>query len=492
MSAEPEAEIHRNASNFIGGEFVASRTGATIANIEPATGRTIGTLPDSDGSDADAAVAAALRAFPRWKATPAEERSKLLLRVAELIERNLEELAQLESLDSGKPVSLARRLDIPRAVANFRFFATAILHDSTEAHMTDGRALNYTLRQPLGVAGLISPWNLPLYLLTWKIAPAIAAGNTCVAKPSELTPLTANRLAELIAEAGLPPGVVNIVHGLGAKVGAALTAHRDVPLISFTGGTATGEHVARSAAPLFKKLSLELGGKNPNIIFADANLDDAIATSVQSSFANQGEICLCGSRIFVERSIHEEFVARFAEATAKLVVGDPRDARTDVGALVSAAHLKKVTGYVDLARTEGGTIVTGGKRPAALPSANEGGFFLEPTIITGLTTRCRTVQDEIFGPVVTVTPFDTDGEAIEFANSTRYGLSASVWTENLSRAHKVAAALDSGTVWINTWLLRDLRVPFGGMKDSGVGREGGHDSLHFFTEAKNVCVRLGD
>jgi aminomuconate-semialdehyde/2-hydroxymuconate-6-semialdehyde dehydrogenase len=476
--------------NFVDGRFIAARSNQTIDDFAPATGQIIATIPDSDAADVALAVEAAKRAFPKWRATPAEERSKLLLRLADLIEANLDELARLESIDSGKPVSLARKLDIPRAVANFRFFATAVLHQSSESHLTDDRALNYTLRQPVGVAGLISPWNLPLYLLTWKIAPAIASGNTCVAKPSELTPLTANRLAELSLEAGIPPGVINIVHGLGPKAGQAIVEHPDVPLISFTGGTATGQIVARTAAPMFKKLSLELGGKNPNIIFADADLEAAVATSIRSSFWNQGEICLCGSRIFVERSIYDEFLERFVAATKKLRIGDPLDEATDVGALISDAHLRKVSGYVDLGCSEKGRLLTGGRRPEGLPDHLAKGWFLEPAVIADLTTDCRTLQDEIFGPVVTVTPFDGAEQAIEFANSTRYGLSASVWTRDLARAHKVAAALDSGTVWINTWLLRDLRVPFGGMKESGVGREGGVHSLEFFTEMKNVCVNL--
>ncbi|HVR40740.1 MAG TPA: aldehyde dehydrogenase [Thermoanaerobaculia bacterium] len=473
-----------NIANFINGEFVPAHSGNTIDDIGPATGEVIAQIPDSDRQDVDDAVRAAKNAFPSWSRTPANERSRLLLKLADVIEQNLDNLARIESLDNGKTVSLARRLDIPRAVANFRFFATAILHDASEAHVTDAAALNYTLRHPLGVAGLISPWNLPLYLLSWKIAPAIASGNTCVAKPSELTPLTAHRLAELSLEAGIPPGVINIVHGYGAKAGAAICEHPDVPLISFTGGTITGAKVAASAAPLFKKLSLELGGKNPNVIFADADLEQAIATSIQSSFANQGEICLCGSRIFVERAIHDEFVERFAAATKKLRIGDPSDESTDVGALISEAHLAKVTGYIELAKQEGGTIVTGGHR------VDRAGFFIEPTVITGLSTDCRVVQEEIFGPVVTITPFDSEADAIAFANSTRYGLSATLWTRDLQRAHRVAAAIDSGTVWINCWLLRDLRVPFGGMKESGVGREGGFESLRFFTEAKNVCVKL--
>lgn len=471
-------------ANFINGEFVPPKSGAYFDDFEPASGEVIAQIPDSDRADVDAAVAAAKSAFPAWSRTPAEQRSRALLKLADLIEQNLEALACLESRDNGKSIGLARRLDIPRAVANFRFFATAILHHASEAHVTDSAALNYTLRQPLGVAGLISPWNLPLYLLSWKIAPAIASGNTCVAKPSELTPLTANRLAELTLEAGLPPGVINIVHGYGPKAGAAICEHPDVPLISFTGGTVTGANVAATAAPMFKKLSLELGGKNPNLIFADADLGEAMKTTIRSSFWNQGEICLCGSRIFVERSIYDQVVERLAFAAPKLLLGDPSAEETQVGALISEAHMQKVLGYIALAKEEGGTIVAGGNR------VDRPGWFVEPTVITGLGCDRRVMQEEIFGPVVTITPFDDEEEAIAFANSTRYGLSATVWTSDLKRAHRVAAALDAGTIWVNCWLLRDLRVPFGGMKDSGVGREGGFESLNFFTEAKNVCVKL--
>ncbi len=470
--------------NFIGGRFVPPASGTYFPDVNPATEETIAEIPDSDARDVDAAVRAARVAFPAWSKTPAEQRSRLLLNLADVIERSSDELARCESQDNGKPLSLAKRMDIPRAVANFRFFATAILHHASQAHVTDSTALNYTLRQPLGVAGLISPWNLPLYLLSWKIAPAIASGNTCVAKPSELTPLTAHRLAELSLEAGLPAGVMNIIHGTGPKAGAAICEHPDVPLISFTGGTVTGAKVAASAAPLFKKLSLELGGKNPNVIFADADLDDAIATSIRSSFWNQGEICLCGSRIFVQREVYDSFVERFVAEAKKLRIGDPMDPHTDVGALISEQHLEKVMRYVALAREEGGSVV-GGNR------VDRPGWFLEPAVITGLGCECRVLQEEIFGPVVTITPFDGDAEAVQFANATRYGLSATVWTRDLARAHRVAAELHAGTVWINCWLLRDLRVPFGGMKDSGVGREGGLDSLELFTEAKNVCIKLG-
>ena len=471
-------------ANYINGHFSGPCCDLYFDNIAPATGEVAAQVPDSDDHDIGDAVFAARMAFESWSKTPAAERSRILLRLADLIERDLEELARLESIDTGKPISLARRLDIPRAVANFRFFATAILHDASQAHVTDATALNYTLRQPLGVVGLISPWNLPLYLLSWKIAPAIAAGNTCVAKPSEITPMTAHRLAQLAHEAGVPPGVINIVHGTGPNAGAALCEHEDVAAISFTGGTVTGAKVAAAAAPKFKKLSLELGGKNPNVIFADADLDECIATSIRSSFWNQGEICLCGSRIFVEHSIYDQFVERFVEATKKLRVGDPLDETTDIGALVSEAHMQKVLGYVDLAKQEGGTVVTGGSR------VDRKGFFVEPTVITGLGAWCRTTQEEIFGPVVTITPFESEARAITFANASKYGLAASLWTRDLQRAHRVAAALHAGTVWINCWLLRDLRVPFGGMKESGVGREGGFESLNFFTEAKNVCVKL--
>ncbi|HEX3108862.1 MAG TPA: aldehyde dehydrogenase [Thermoanaerobaculia bacterium] len=465
-------------ANFIGGSFVPPHSGTYFDDINPSTEEAIAEVPDSDARDIDDAVRAARKAFPAWSLTPVAERSRLLLKLADLIEKNFDELAQIEADDCGKPLSLARTLDIPRAIANFRFFATAIQHQASEAHITDSTAINYTLRQPLGVVGLISPWNLPLYLLSWKIAPAIAAGNTCVAKPSEMTPLTANRLAELANEAGIPAGVINIVHGFGGKAGRALTAHDDVAAISFTGGTLTGAAVAANAAPGFKKLSLELGGKNPTVIFADADLDQAIPTALRASFWNQGEICLCGSRIFVEQPVYDAFVDRFVAMTRDLRLGE------DYGALISAAHLEKVSRYIDLAKEEGGTIVAGGNR------IDRKGYFVEPTVITGLGTECRVLQEEIFGPVVTITPFRDEAEAIAFANSTRYGLSSSVWTRDLSRAHRVAAAIESGTVWINCWLLRDLRVPFGGMKESGVGREGGFESLHFFTEAKNVCVKL--
>ncbi|MCA9285967.1 MAG: aldehyde dehydrogenase [Phycisphaerales bacterium] len=484
-------------SHFISNRDEPPRSGAYLDDIDPATGELFSEVPDGDERDVDMAVEAAARAFPGWSGTSAAERSRLLLRLADLIEERLDEFVLNESMDNGKPVALARGLDIPRAAANLRFFATAILHWSSASHATDaavaggGRAINYTLHTPRGVAGCISPWNLPLYLFTWKIAPALATGNTVVAKPSELTPVTAYLLGLAARDAGLPPGVLNIVHGLGAKVGAAIVAHPRVPAISFTGGTRTGREIARVAGPMFKKLSLELGGKNPTIVFADADLKQAVPGCVRASFANQGEVCLCGERLLVQRSVLDAFLPRFVERTRALRVGDPLEPTTDQGAIVSKAHLDKIRSYLALAREEGGEILCGGEAPDRLPPRCEHGAFLEPTVITGLAPDCRVNQEEIFGPVVSVIPFDDEDEAIAIANGTPYGLSASVWTSDLTRAHRVAARLEAGTVWINTWLLRDLRVPFGGVKASGVGREGGEDALRFFTESKNVCVGLG-
>jgi aminomuconate-semialdehyde/2-hydroxymuconate-6-semialdehyde dehydrogenase len=477
--------------NFIGGAHIGPQSGKYLDKVDPATGQALAQVPDSDERDVDAAVAAAARAFPPWSRTPAAERSRLLLAIAERIEANLDRLARAECTDTGKPLRLARSLDIPRAAANFRFFATAILHTQSETHRTDDVALNYTLRQPRGVAGLISPWNLPLYLLSWKVAPAIATGNTAVAKPSELTPSTAHLLTGLCQDAGLPPGVLNIVHGLGARVGAALVAHPRVPTLSFTGGTATGAEIARSAAPRFKKLTLELGGKNPNIVFADADLDIVIQTSLRSAFDNQGEICLCGSRILVEQKAYANFVERFVAAARRLKVGDPLDADTDQGALISQGHLDKVRSYLRLAQEEGGRVLCGGGTPETLPERCRGGYFLQPTVLVNLGASCRTNQEEIFGPVVTIAPFEREADALAQANATPFGLSASLWTRDLSRAHRVAEKLECGTVWVNCWLLRDLRTPFGGVKQSGVGREGGDEAIRFFTEAKNVCVKFG-
>jgi aminomuconate-semialdehyde/2-hydroxymuconate-6-semialdehyde dehydrogenase len=475
--------------NYINGEMVAPAANEYIDNYNPSNGKVYSLIPDSDQEDVAQAVAAAEKAFPEWSKTSIEERSKIMVRIADLLEERLDEFAKAESVDNGKPVKLATQVDIPRASSNMRFFATAVLHYASEAHSMGETAINYTLRNPIGIVGCISPWNLPLYLFTWKIAPAIATGNCVIAKPSEVTPMTAYMLSELCVEAGLPKGVLNILHGHGHKVGAAITEHPKIKAISFTGGTGTGAQIAKVAAPMFKKLSLELGGKNPNIIFADCDFDKMLSTTMRSSFANQGQICLCGSRILVERPIYEKFRDAFVEKTKNLKVGDPADSSSKLGAVVSKPHMEKVLSYVQLAKEEGGTVLAGGNQ-VILDGELKDGYYIEPTIIEGLPYDCRTNQEEIFGPVVTIMPFDTEEEALQYANSTVYGLASTIWTENLTKAHRVAHQLHTGIAWINCWLLRDLRTPFGGVKNSGVGREGGFEALRFFTEPKNVCVKL--
>ncbi len=474
--------------NYINGAFVNPVENHWIENYNPATGAVYGQIPNSTKEDVDKAYEAAAKAFPKWSITSLDERSKILSKIADLIIGKLKFLAAAESKDNGKPISLAKEVDIPRAASNFQFFANAITQFSSEAHESVGlNAVNFTLRQPIGVVGCISPWNLPLYLFTWKIAPAIAAGNCVVAKPSEITPMTAFLLGEICTEAGLPKGVLNIVHGLGTLTGQAIVVHPNIKAISFTGGTKTGAHIAQVAAPMFKKLSLELGGKNPNIIFADCNYDKMLATTVRSSFANQGQICLCGSRIFVEETIYDKFKADFVQKVKNLKVGHPSDELTNIGALVSKPHLEKVATYIKIAEDEGGKVLFGGERVTVAGSEN--GYYLEPTIIEVADNKCSLNQEEVFGPVVTIMSFKTEKEALSLANDVKYGLSATLWTNNLNRTMQFSQQLQTGIVWVNTWMLRDLRTPFGGVKASGVGREGGFEALRFFTEAKNICIK---
>jgi len=473
--------------NYINGEIVNAQSNEYLDNYNPSTGQVYSKIANSDHVDVDAAFQAAIIAQPQWENTSAEDRFKVMNKIAELIEERLDEFAKAESLDQGKPYWLAKN-EIRRAAQNMRFFATAAMQFASESHATENKAINYTLRQAIGVVGCISPWNLPLYLFTWKIAPALAAGNAVIGKPSEFTPMTAYLFSKVCIEAGLPNGVLNIIHGLGPKVGQAIVEHKGIKAISFTGGTITGASIASIAAPKFKKLSLELGGKNPNIIFGDADIDKAIKTTVNTSFMNQGEICLCGSRLYIHSSIYEQVKERLIEAVKALKIGDPLDDSTRIGAIVSKQHFEKVLGYIELAKQEGGKILLGGE--AIKPDGFENGWFIQPTLIEGLDSKCRTNQEEIFGPVISISPFDYTDEIIEIANGTEYGLAATIWTENLTLAHRVAQRLQFGIVWVNCWLLRDLRTPFGGMKNSGVGREGGWEAMRFFTEAKNVCIAL--
>lgn len=474
--------------NYINGSFQNPISEEWLDNYNPANGMIYGKIPNSSKDDVETAYQAAKAAFPSWSQTTLEERSRILIKISEFLEANLQRFAEAESKDNGKPLALAKEIDIPRAASNFRFFGNAITQFASESHESVGQnAINFTLRQPIGVVGCISPWNLPLYLFTWKIAPAIAAGNCVVAKPSEITPMTAYLLGEICNEAGLPKGVLNIVHGLGTTTGQAIIEHSDIKAISFTGGTATGAHIAKIAAPMFKKLSLELGGKNPNIIFADCDYEDMLNTTVRSSFSNQGQICLCGSRIFVEKSIYEKFKIDFVTKVKALKVGHPLETSTNIGALVSKQHLEKVINYIEIAKTENGKILCGGNK--VIVKDYENGYYLEPTIIEVQTNDCRINQEEIFGPVVTMMPFENEEEVLKMANSVKYGLSATLWTNDLKRTLRMSQQLQVGIVWVNTWMMRDLRTPFGGVKASGIGREGGFEALRFFTEAKNVCIK---
>lgn len=474
--------------NFINGNWSEPTDKKFLENINPSRGVVYSLIPDSNEVDVGLAIEAAQNAFPKWSKLTADQRAQYLRELSRGIMQKLDLFVQAESIDNGKPVSVAKAVDIPRSARNFDFFADAITQFHGETFRSHYNTINYTDYSPLGVVACISPWNLPLYLLTWKIAPALAAGNTVVAKPSELTPMTAYLLCQVAEEIGLPKGVLNIVHGTGLRVGTPLVKHQSIKAISFTGSTSTGQVIAEATSRQFKKMSLEMGGKNPNIIFADCDFDKALENTLRSSFANQGQICLCGSRIFVEASLYDKFKTALVEKTKKLKQGDPLLAETEQGALVSAGHMDKVLSYIQLAQAEGGKILTGGRRFEGSGELTKG-YFVEPTLIEGLAFDCRTNQEEIFGPVATIMPFSSEAEVLKMANSTRYGLSASVWTQDLNRAQRLSRQLEAGIVWINTWMFRDLRTPFGGVKDSGYGREGGMDALKFFSEVKNVCIQ---
>jgi aminomuconate-semialdehyde/2-hydroxymuconate-6-semialdehyde dehydrogenase len=474
--------------NYIDGGFHAPLQGKYLDNFEPATGKVYAQIPDSDEMDLETAVLAAEKAFPLWSNLPLNERSAILLKLAKGIEDRMDAFVKAESRDNGKPEKLAAHVDIPRAISNFHFFATAIEHFASESHYMEQVGINFTTRRPIGIVGCISPWNLPLYLFSWKIAPALAAGNCVIAKPSEITPYTAFLLGEVATEAGLPPGVLNIVHGLGANIGSAMVAHPKIKAISFTGGTTTGENIARIAAPMFKKLSLELGGKNPTVVFPDCDVQQTVNEVFKSSFSNQGQICLCGSRIFIHASIYDAFKEAFVKRVKSAKTSYPSDPSAQLGAVVSHSHMEKILGYIALAKSEGGILLAGGNR-IHLDAPHENGYYIEPTVFENLPNQCRINQEEVFGPLVTLMPFDTEAEVIGLANDTKYGLAASVWTKDLNTAHRVADRLEMGIVWVNAWLVRDLRTPFGGVKASGVGREGGWEALRFFTEPKNIMIK---
>ena len=474
--------------NFIGGEFIAPISNNYLDNFNPATNERLNRIPNSNAKDVALAVERANQASSDWQKLTLTDRIEWLDKIANAMEEKKGEIARLESLDTGKPITLATNVDATRSITNFRFFAQ-YCQSLEEMNFTMEDATNFVVRKPVGVVGLITPWNLPLYLLTWKIAPALAMGNTIVAKPSELTPLTANFFAEILHEIGFPSGVFNLVHGLGLDTGQPILEHPEIKAISFTGGTATGKIVAATASPMFKKISLELGGKNATIICADADIDMAVSGAVKAAFTNSGQVCLCGSRILVDEKIYEKFLERFSKKVSKIKIGRPEDPNTEYGSVISNQHLEKILSYIQLAKQEGGTIVAGGNRITELDGQTTNGCFLEPTIITGLSINSRCATEEIFGPVVTIHSFSDESEAITMANNTDYGLSGSVWTADENRGKEIASKIDSGVIWVNTWLHRDLRTPFGGVKNSGVGREGGIWSINFFSELSNVCVK---
>tara|TARA_B100001996_G_C18662325_1_gene593550 strand:- start:248 stop:1690 length:1443 start_codon:yes stop_codon:yes gene_type:complete len=473
--------------NFINGEFYPANSNNYLDVFEPATGQVYAKVTDSNSDDILYAVKSAQSAFDRWSNLSIEKRSNYLINISNEIENRLDEFAEYESRDTGKPISLARSIDIPRAISNFRFFANFGLSFQSEYYLNSDQSKNRVVRYPLGVVGCISPWNLPLYLFTWKIAPALIVGNTVLAKPSELTPYSAYKLGEICKKIELPPGVLNIIHGRGETVGDSIVTHPSIKAISFTGGTKTGKLIANQSSSSFKKISLEMGGKNPAIVFDNYNYDKMLETMVKSSFSNQGQICLCSSRLLIEKSMYDQFKIDFIEKVKNLRIGDPNNFDTEYGAISSLEHFDKIMNYISLAKKSSGTVLIGGNS-VKIDGRCDGGWFIEPTIIEGLSNLNKINKDEIFGPVVTLQKFTTEEEAINLANETDYGLSATIWSKDKIKANRVADQIDAGIIWINSWLIRDLRTPFGGMKQSGLGREGGEDVLLFFTETKNICM----
>ena len=479
--------LRSGVQHFIDGKFVKSHSGRDFETLNPATNQSLARVSEGDAEEIAEAAQAARRGFAKWSRTPVAERSRVLRAIGDAFLKRKEELAAVETLDTGKPIRDTLNIDVPRSAANFHFFADFIKFLGSETYSMDDQALNYTVYQPAGVAGIITPWNYPLLLSTWKIAPCLAFGNACIHKPAELSPLSAAVVADIFQQSELPGGTFNVVHGFGpGSAGQAISQNPEINLISFTGEDNTGKAIMKDAAPYLKKLSFELGGKGANIVFADADLDAALEVSLQAAYRHQGQVCLAGSRLFVERPAYEKFLQKFVEASMKIQPGDPMDPATTFGALISREHLDKVASFVERARSDGATICCGGRQPV---DGLDGNFYL-PTVITDVAPNHAACQEEIFGPVVTLLPFDTEAEVIAHANGTQYGLSGSLWTQNLSRAHRVAAAIDVGTMWVNCWQLRDYRVPLGGVKKSGIGREGGRYSMEFFTEVKNICIKL--
>lgn len=476
--------------HFINNQFVSSSDGKTFDTLNPTTNQPITQVASGSSADIDRAVAAARTAFDRgpWPRMSADERGKYLRRIGTLIEQHADEIAEAEIEDTGIPISQIKKGAMPRAADNFYFFADMATKITGEVFPVEGKFMNYTVRRPIGVAGLITPWNTPFMLETWKVAPCLAAGNTCVLKPAEWSPLSADKLAHIIQEAELPPGIFNLVHGFGETAGASLVAHPQVQLISFTGETTTGKEIIKNGSSTLKRFSMELGGKSPTIVFEDANLDRALDGAIFQVYSLNGERCTAGSRLLVQQSIYDNFVSALEERVKNINVGDPRDSGTEVGPLIHPEHWQRVHAYMDIARQEGATITVGGDRPPGLKSGN----YFAPTLITGVRNEMRVAQEEVFGPVLVVIPFKDDAEALRIANDIQYGLAAYVWTQNLTRGHRIAEQIESGLVWINSHNVRDLRTPFGGCKNSGIGREGGHYSFDFYTELTTIHVAMGE